>query len=61
MSEKTKEEIERKFRLELSEADPSNPFTGHFTDEHREEIEKRFSEKYNRDLSDAYEDCIKKA
>lgn len=47
LSEKIKQEVETKYRLELSEADPDHPFTGEFTPEHCEQIEKRIAEKYD--------------
>ena len=61
LSEKIKEEIEKNYRLELSAADPANPFTEAFNSEHREVIEKRSNEKYDQQLSEAYDECLKKA
>ena len=61
LSEKIKEEVETKFRLELSEANPDEPFTGDFSDEHREQIEKRIAEKYDVQLIEAYDESVKKA
>ena len=33
LSERIKEEVERQYRLELSEDDPTNLFNGHFSDQ----------------------------
>ena len=61
LSEKIKEEVEKNYRLELSAADPANPFTDAFSSDHREVIEKRINEKYDSQLSEAYDECLKKA
>ena len=43
LSERIKEEVERQYRLELSEDDPTNPFTGQFSDQNQEEVEQRIA------------------
>ena len=47
--------------MELNEANPDEPFTAQFTDEHREQIENRITEKYDVMLAEAYDGVIKKA
>ena len=54
LSESIKVDVENKLRLELNEANPDEPFTDQFTDEHRQIIDKRLSEKFDERLMDTY-------
>ena len=61
LSERIKEDVEKQYRLELSKDDPTNPFSGQFSEQDQEEVEQRIKSKYDSQLSLAYEDCLNKA
>ena len=62
LSERVKADVERKFRKEITQANPSQePFTGQFSDEQKAKVEERFDEQFDREVKAKYDEVTKKA
>ena len=62
LSERVKADVERKFRKEITQANPSQePFTGQFSEEQKAKVEERFDEQFDREVKAKYDEVAKKA